>query len=91
MCFFICNPFTSVVGLGTFGGNFTGFGFGANFTGSGFGANFTGSGFGANFTGSGFGANFTGSGFGGGATSLERNLRLIEQYVGSYALKTFGK
>ena len=79
MCFFLYNP---VAGLGRFGGNFTGFGFGGNLTGSGFDAN---------FTGSGFDGNFTGSGFGGGAIGVEGSLRLIEQYVGSYALKTFGK
>nr|XP_058953626.1 uncharacterized protein LOC131781004 [Pocillopora verrucosa] len=65
-------------GLGSFGGNYTGL----------TGFNFTGSGFGGNFTGIGSGG--TGSGLGGSFSGVEGSLRLIEQYVGSYALKTFG-
>ncbi|XP_066018859.1 uncharacterized protein [Pocillopora verrucosa] len=65
-------------GLGSFGGNYTGL----------TGFNFTGSGLGGNFTGIGSGG--TGSGLGGSFSGVEGSLRLIEQYVGSYALKTFG-
>ena len=77
--FTICNSFVFVAGLGSFGGNYTGL----------TGFNFTGSGLGGNFTGIGSGG--TGSGLGGSFSGVEGSLRLIEQYVGSYALKTFGE
>ena len=74
------NGLFSVAGLGSFGGNYTGLGFGFNFTRNGFGGNLTGN-----------GSRGAGGGFDGSFSGVEGSLRLIEQYVGSYALKTFGE